>query len=188
MIGGDASISLDAANVFIGDDSLKPSLYLLINNFAAHVGGRVALNLVASGQVVVDSDSIFLIQNSNDKTPGGGMIGSNAEINVHAASFSTDSLQASIVNSGGSIGQDAVINFGASDDINVEGVAIFEVRNASGNIGRRATISVNAASMTAESLMVAIYNGVKGRSAPRRRLTSFLAMPSPPPATPASSS
>ncbi len=132
-IGGDASISLNAANLSIGDDSSNSSFDLRIDNFDGHIGGSAAINVVASGDISVESDASFQVL--NDVASSGGTIGSNAEVNVSAADFAANTLLSSISNRGGVIGQDAIINFGTSGDINTQGDAVFQILNSAQDAG-----------------------------------------------------
>ncbi len=128
------------------------------------IGGFAAINIVASGEVNIGSDASFLIVNDTNTDSGeGGTIGSNAEINVHAGSFSADSLQASISN-GGSVGQDAIVNFGTVGDISAQGDAVFQILNSAqdagngsgsnaGIIGGNALLDVSATNISSGGLL-----------------------------------
>ena len=178
MIGGDASISLNAANVSIGEDSSNSSFDLRIDNSDGHIGGSAAINVVASGDISVQSDASFQVL--NDVASSGGTIGSNAEINVSAANFAANTLLASISNRSGVIGQDAIINFGTSGDINTQGDAVFQILNSvqdagngsgsnAGTIGGNALLDVSATNISSAGLLRVIIdnhgNGMIGGDA-----------------------
>ena len=127
------------------------------------------------------SDSLSLTISNRFDTTTGGTIGSDATINLTAASVSSGGgLSAAIFNfgniktdtSGGNIGGGAMISCGVSGDLVAQGDATFEIASMfSGAIGSDATINVNAANFTTDAnpvnlttglLLAAIYNGNGG--------------------------
>ena len=120
------------------------------------IGGNAVINLTLSGDLTttgtdpntggVPGNAYFYIANESDVGGSGGFIGSDATINLQAGSISTAGLlDVEIDNfSGGSIGGDALVNVGVSNDINIVGDAIFQIlNNNSGTIGGNATINMN---------------------------------------------
>ena len=174
-IVGNAGIDIVAGS-FAG---LSLSAFIDTQN-GGSIGGFAAINGIVSGEVNIGSDASFLIVNdTNTDTGEGGTIGSNAEINVHAGSFSADSLQASISN-GGSIGQDAIVNFETFGDINVQSDAVFQILNSAqdagngsgsnaGIIGGNALLDVSATNISSAGLLQVIIdthgNGMIGGDA-----------------------
>src|SRR5439155_15369716 len=78
----------------------------------------------------------------------------------------SNALVAQIVNGGGSVGGNAIINFAASGSVDAhQGGAIFQILNndngngnGGGSIDGNAEIDVNAANITANSLVAQIDN------------------------------
>jgi len=80
-------------------------------------------------------------------------------INVTAASISTGgSLVATIFNTGGNIAGNANLNFTLTGDLTSQSEGDFSILNGGGTIGSDATINVNAANITANSLVAQIDN------------------------------
>jgi len=94
----------------------------------------------------------------------GGFIGSDATINLQAGSISTaGNLDVEIDNfGGGSIGGDALVNVGVSNDINIVGDAIFQIlNNDGGHIGGNANILLTTGGggdLTANSILAFVNN------------------------------
>jgi hypothetical protein len=128
-IGGDAIISVNAANISTGG-----ALGTSIDNFGGSVGGNAIINFAATGNITAQGDAIFRIDNSN-----GGTIGADAAIdltatnisavgNVNVANITANSLIAQIDNSnGGTIGGDATINMNVSGTATVSSDATVQI-------------------------------------------------------------
>jgi hypothetical protein len=147
MIAKDAIINFSASNASVGGlfeafiDNAKNG-----GNGGGTIGGSAIVNLAASGSVAA-RNAHFQIVNS------GGAIGSDATITVNAANITTantaaDSFRASIVNIGGSIGNNgggsATIDFGLTGDLTTAGDASFEILNNGGSITSNAVVDIRA--------------------------------------------
>ena len=151
-IGGDAKLNISAVNFMAG------ILFAEIFNYGASIGGNANINFNLTGDLTAPGDAIFHIFNY-----GGGSIVGNAAINVNAANITANSLLAEIDNSSaGQIGGNALINFGVSGDVNIAGDASFQILNNAGTIGGDTEINVNAANITANSLLAQIDNSNGG--------------------------
>ena len=123
------------------------------NSGGGSIGGSANVNFTLTGDLTTQGDGNFFIFNNP------GTIGSNATIDVTAGSISTGgSLFGLIDNTGGNIGGNALINFSTSGDITSQGDATFQILNSGGSIGGDVEINLNAASITADSLLAQIDN------------------------------
>ena len=159
-IDSDATVNITAANFSVGGE-LDVDVRNRNNGMGSgtgggSIGGNAVINLTLSGDLTttgtdpntggVPGNAYFYIANESDVGGSGGFIGSDATINLQAGSISTAGLlDVEIDNfSGGSIGGDALINVGVSNDINIVGDATFQIlNNNSGTIGGNAAINMN---------------------------------------------
>ncbi len=164
-IGGNSTIFVSAANLTSGG-----SLQAFIGNYASsEIGGNALIDFILSGNLTIQGDATFSI----DSGFGGGMgtIGGRAQIVVHAANLNADSsFSASLFNyDGAQIGQNAIITFNLSGDINAQADANFEIfnTNTSGNgsggtIGGFALINLAAGNLTSGTFFPQIENQFGG--------------------------
>ena len=146
------TIGQDAiANASVGSLSASGDVVFGINNQSGEIGESASLTLNASGDVSSGGNTFFNITNAS------GTIGSGASVMVNAANLSsTGSFQAYIDNTGGLIGEDAIVDvaagtfatsFTAADVItgNLTANDVFmQINNtSSGLIGGVAHLSVN---------------------------------------------
>ncbi len=119
-VDGNAEVSVEGQNIVTpstatgtpGQDTLalEVSMY---PNAGGIIGGAATVAAVASQNISAAGDALFLIANGNYQNLGGGHIGGSAILVVTAGtSISSGNLYTQIINYGGSIGGDAVINFG----------------------------------------------------------------------------
>ena len=136
-------------SVTTGGDLTAGSIDALIDNSN---GGTIdsSANLAnltfnIGGALTTTGDASFGISNSNAGS-GGGTIGSDAVINVSAASISAGgALFANIFNIGGSIVGSAAVSFNLAGDLTTVGDANFLIDNSSGGtIGGNTAINVDA--------------------------------------------
>jgi hypothetical protein len=164
MIGNNATVNVSAGDVSIAG-SLENAIYnkFVQSSAAGSIGGDASLTFDA-GAITVQDGASFKIDSNN-----GGQIGGNAIINLSATSLSVDGalgLLVHIINfNGGTIGQNALIDFGIAGDVSVPSDATFQILNnntgtgfGSATIIGNATINVNAANVTAGSLLTQIVN------------------------------
>jgi hypothetical protein len=157
-IGSDTTINVAASSISVGG-GLDADIF----SPGGNIGGSALLSVAISGEIGTQGDATFSIFN-DDEGSGGGTIGSDAMINVTAANISTGgSLFATIFNTGGSIVGNANLNFTLTGDLTTQGEANFAILNedagsGGGTIGSDATINVNAANITANSLVAQIDN------------------------------
>ena len=126
----------------------------------ASVASGVNLTLNVAGDYTNNSateSSVLAITN-------GDRIGGDANISVGATNISTaNNLDVQIANQAGShIGENALINVGASNDINVVGDATFQIlNNDGGHIGGNGNISLTTGAdgdLTANSILAFVNN------------------------------
>jgi len=153
-----------------GDLVLQIGGSLLLN-------GRVRLDAIVLPGASVDSGVNLSLNVTGDYTNNSATessrltitnrdnIGGDARIAVGATNISTaNNLDVQIVNQGrGHIGENALINVGASNDINVAGDATFQIlNNGGGHIGGDAHILVttgaNGGDVTANSILAFVNN------------------------------
>ena len=120
------------------------------------------------GALTTTGDASFSISNNNDGS-GGGTIGSDATINVSAASISAGgALFANIINlAGGSIVGSANINFNLAGDLTTVGDANATLSIAGGTIGSDAGINVTANNVSTWALLLPRLTTVLARSVAR---------------------
>ena len=158
MIGVDAGMNVSATNI-----STVGSLFANILNFASgNIVGGADLSLNLTGDLTTQGDALLTISNDT-----GGMIGSDAVINVTAANISTGgALNAAIINSsggsGGNIVGSANINFNLTGDLTTAGDATLVILNDPGTIGSDAVINVTAKNVSTGTLNAAIDNSSGG--------------------------
>ena len=148
-------------SVTTGGDFTAGSIDALIDNRnGGTIDSSANLTFNIGGALTTTGDASFGISNRNDGS-GGGMIGFDAAINVSAASISAGgALFANIFNlAGGSIVGSADIIFNLAGDLTTQGDANFLIDNSSGGtIGGNTAINVDAANITANSLLAQINN------------------------------
>ncbi len=150
-IGTDATLSVTATSLSVGGE-----LDAVINNqnngsgsgTGGSIQGNAAINITLSGGLTttgsdsnssgVPGDANFVILNANLVGGSGGFIGSDATINVNAASISTSgSFDGEIDNNGGTIGGRANVGLDVSGDVTVSGAngITLQILNEGGSIG-----------------------------------------------------
>ena len=157
-IGGNTAINVDAANITAN------SLLAQINNTSGTIVGGADINLNLTGDLTTQGDALLTISNDT-----GGMIGSDAMINVTAANIISTggALNAAIVNSsgggGGNIVGSANINFNLTGDLQTVGDASFTITNSNGGmIGADAAMNVSAANISTGGILNALIDNSGG--------------------------
>ena len=160
-IANDATINLTAASLSAG---LQETF---IQNNGGTIGGKAAVTDQISGDAVATNDTFFELLN-NDIGSGAGSIGSDATISLTAANVSTTGNFNEILNngSGGLINGAASVTLNLSGDLTVGSGAFIQIDNFNGSIGGNASISVNAANISASSLSTTIDNTNNFTAAP----------------------
>jgi hypothetical protein len=177
-IVGDATLNVAAANLSVGG-AFDVEIRNWNNGSGAgtggSIGGNAAINLNLSGNLTttgsdpnsggIPGDATFeIFNNSFVAGSPGGFIGSDATLTISAATISTSGIfDAEIDNyGGGSIGGNALVNVGVSNDINIVGDATFQIlNNDGGHIGGDGNISVATGAgggLTANSILAFISN------------------------------
>jgi len=167
-IGGDAIVNVSAANANINASNVGVSPAFgggeIFNFDGGTIGGNATIIFSLTGDLTTHGDNFFRIVNY------GGMISSDATINVSAANISAldGTLTAGYVfdyidnSSGGSIGGNASVNFNLTGDLTTQGAGFptfFAIFNGGGTIAGSATVNVTAANITeADSLVTEIDN------------------------------
>lgn len=178
-IGGDASFQIlnaggghigDNADILVttgkGGDLIANSIFAFINNRnGGSIGSSAGVAFDIGGALTTQGDATFQIFNS-----GAGTIGSDATMNVSANTISTTgALDATINNTGGSVGGNAIINLNAPGTINT--AAAFnlllanydETGNPAGHIHAGANVSVSTGGdFTADFASIVINNRAGG--------------------------
>ncbi|PYX05248.1 MAG: hypothetical protein DMG88_22100 [Acidobacteria bacterium] len=163
-IGTDATLNITASNVAVGGQ-LSVGIGNRNNGSGSgtggSIGGNAAINLNLLGNLGVQGDADFFLNNESDATGPGGTIGGDATINLSAANISTGgAFSAEIRNySGGTIGGSASLNITAAS-IGNAGDATFQIlNNDGGQIGGAANISGGTSGdLTANSITALINN------------------------------
>jgi hypothetical protein len=170
-IGGNATVTLSAQNITtfstasgipgIDTMALEASIY---SNGSGTIGGDAIVNVLASQNISAPGTVFFTVANGNYMGFGGGTIGGDAQLNISAVNFMAGTLFADIYNyDGASIGGNANINLSLTGDLTTQGDALFRILNfGGGNIVGDAAINVNAANITANSLVADIDNSGGG--------------------------
>ena len=146
-------------SVTTGGNLTAGSIDALINNRnGGMIDSSANLTFNIGGAFTTTGDASFVISNDNDGS-GGGMIGSDATMNVSAASISAGGTLFAIISSlsDASIVGSANINFNLTGDLTTSGDAAFG-NSSGGTIGGNATINVTAANIGANSLLAQIDN------------------------------
>jgi len=131
-IGSDATITVSAGSIST-TDTVPGSFNVSIENAAGRIGngsgsGGATINFGLTGALTTASDATFSIDNSN-----AGRIGSIAAINVTATDISTGgNFDATINNTGGTIGGDATINMSVSGSATATNDATFQILGSDG--------------------------------------------------------
>jgi hypothetical protein len=158
-VGGDAIVDVSASQTI---SALGSVLFWVANgNYLGlgpgTIGGAATVDVSASN--ISTGDLFTQIQNYD-----GASIGGAAMISVNTNTMSVGgNLDAVINNSGGSIGGSANMNFNLTGDLTTSGDADFQIFNSDffgdgGTITSDATITINAANITANSLLADIDN------------------------------
>jgi hypothetical protein len=150
-IGSDATINVSAASIFTGGALFAE----IFNSAGTPIVGNADINFDLTGDLTTMGDATFLIS--------GGRIGSDAVINVTANNLSTDTLDATIENIGGTMGivGSANLAFNISGQLATQSDTSFTINNSNGvrMIGMNAGMNVTAASIsTLGSLSADIRN------------------------------
>src|SRR4029450_5053506 len=127
----------------------------IFNSAGTPIVGNADINFDLTGDLTTMGDATFLIS--------GGRIGSDAVINVTANNLSTDTLDATIENIGGTMGivGSANLAFNISGQLATQSDTSFTINNSNGvrMIGMNAGMNVTAASIsTLGSLSADIRN------------------------------
>jgi FecR protein len=159
-IGADASISVSANSytTIENEFTTAPFDMTILNIGGGFIGGNATLNASITGGLTTagTGDVIFEILN-HDSDFGGGSIGGDATITVNAGSlFAAGSLLAQITNSNGTIEGSSNLTFGIGEDLTTLTSITAEILNDFGSIGGDASISLNAGSISADSLLLQI--------------------------------
>lgn len=134
-----AMINVNAASISTGG-----ALFAVIyNNGSGNIGSNAVIDFGGlGGGISTTGEAQFLVFN-NDDGNGGGTIGTDANINVSAASITTGGFFFSdIINDGGNVVGNANINFDLSGDLNTGRVEA-AISNIGGTIGSDANITFN---------------------------------------------
>jgi len=161
-IGSDAVLNITAGNIFVGGSFFDVGISY---DSGALIGGNALVNFAVSGNVTTPGEESFTIgKSNNDGVTNAGTIGSNAIINVSAASISTGGrLIGEIDNTGGSIGESAIINFSLSGNLTTQSDATFSIYNSNGGaIGLDAVMSVSAGGVSVDGNLTATINNRDG--------------------------
>ena len=154
-IGSDATINVTAANV-----SATGLLFTSISNFNdGNIGGNALIDFGIAGDISSQSDATFqILNNDNGSGFGGGAIGSDATIDVSAASLSAAFLTAQIINDpGGTIGGNATINMNVSGPANVTNDATVQILGSDG--AAAAAININGGTYDAGGTFLTLIDG-----------------------------
>ena len=147
-ISGDATVSLTAASI-----STTGFFQPLVNNTNGIIGGGASVTVGVTGDINVGAETFFNLLNTN------GAITNDATSTVTAVNFSTGStFEFQILNDSGSIGGNATLSANLFGSLTSVGDAFVQIINSGGAIGGIAEIDVNAASITANSLVTQIDN------------------------------
>ncbi len=154
--GGDLMLQIGGSLLFNGRVRLDAIILP-----GASVDSAVNLTLNVAGDYTNNSTT----ESSRLAITNRDHIGGNANIAVGATNISTaNNLDIQIVNqAGGHIGENALINVGASNDINIIGDATFQILNSGGgHIGKDAHILVTTGArggdVTANSILAFVNN------------------------------
>jgi hypothetical protein len=138
-------------SVATGGHLTAGSVFALINNGnggSISSGGNLTFNiggaLTTAGTTAAPGDATFLIlNNSTSANATGGFIGSAATISINAANISTGgALDATVDNTGGTIGGNASISMNVSGTASVSNNATFEILGSNG-VAKGAAINFN---------------------------------------------
>ena len=171
-IAGDALVHITSGH--FSTEALVASdfnLFGTIHNSGGSIAGNANVMFDISGAITTEGTASFDTLNFDDGGPnGGGIIGGDARVSINAGALSIggDLLLVKIINEGGAIGGNAVINADVSGAISTQGEADFQIFNENngsggGSIGLDATINVSAANIsTGGSLFAEIFNANGG--------------------------
>ena len=125
----------------------------MVNNTNGIIGGGASVTVGVTGDINVGAETFFNLLNTN------GAITNDATSTVTAVNFSTGStFEFQILNDSGSIGGNATLSANLFGSLTSVGDAFVQIINSGGAIGGIAEIDVNAASITANSLVTQIDN------------------------------
>ena len=163
VIGSDALIDVTAGSM-TSDGFIEADLF----DRAGHIGRDALITFVSGADITAQDDVIFFLGTADDPEGTPGTVGRDAAINITAANLSSTAseLFAQIRNHrGGSIGRNASILFDLSGALTSLTDMTFQITNfddgdgnGGGSIGGNAAITVNAASLSANSLFANIDN------------------------------
>ena len=153
-IVGNAGLNATAGTVTVGTTDLNVG----IDNTSGSIGGNASISFDASGDINQTNGNTFFQILSDQSGDVAASIGNDATVTVSGANILTsDQLYVAVENNGSSIGGNAIIDFTATGDITGNNT-FFVIPNVGGSIGGDAVINVNAANITADSLLTQIDN------------------------------
>jgi hypothetical protein len=133
-ITSDATVNIQTANISATHDFVAQ----IVNRNGGTIGGKAALTLNATGSVNAGGLAFFGLFNSP------GAIGSDASVDVSAASLTAGSFfEAFIENVGGTIGGNATVQVGIPGDLNAGHLFVVIDSSSGGSIGGNETINMN---------------------------------------------
>ncbi|MEO8044066.1 MAG: FecR domain-containing protein [Spartobacteria bacterium] len=158
----DVLLSLTAGSLTSGDFLNT----LIVNLNGGSIGGSATIGFGVSGDITVTTDALWQIINTSSFGLPVSVIGSEASLAVTAANLTAGSIFSQINNTAGSeIGDNATLSFALTGAIASVGDATFRIvnfdngaGNGGGSIGGDATVSLDAQSLSAATLLVRINN------------------------------
>jgi len=151
----DATVTVQANSISVGG--------VLSGFVSANAGGRIgnvgSLQLNVTGDIHSGGGTSLLVQATGFNVVGGpfvapGFIGSDALLNVTAANLTSDnSIDAEVGEKSGSIVGNARLNLNITDAITAPDI-FFLVGGGAGQIGGDATMTINAASLSAANSQI----------------------------------
>jgi hypothetical protein len=188
-IGGNATVNVDVTEAITAQG---PANFQILNNDGGHIGGSANILVTTGGDLTANSilafvnnhnvgtidsganvtfdiggalttqgDATFIVSNLNEG-PGGGTIGSDAIVDVNAASVSVGGAFTTFVgaNAGGSITGNAVNTSATTGDLVAQGAILATIQDtgfnqinppvfiAGGHIGGNATVTLSGQNIT----------------------------------------
>ena len=139
-----------------GSINVAGALDATLDNTGGPIGNDTSITITSSGAVTAQGDATFQILNSDNGHGGSpGQIGGNASIAVTTGEdFTANSILAFVNNhNGGAIGSGADLTFNIGGALVTQGDATFVISNLNegpggGTIGSRASVDINAASIS----------------------------------------
>ena len=133
-IGKDATVNIQTANISAAHNFVAQ----IVNFNGGTIGGKAALTLNATGSVNAGGLAFFGLFNNP------GAIGSDASVDVSAASLTAGSFfEAFIENVGGTIGGNATVQVGIPGNLNAGHLFVVIDSSSGGSVGGNETINMN---------------------------------------------